>query len=107
MHDRRRGRCRRGDRLDLPAGRSSLTARFGCEAGLAFSTSMRSLLRCGFWFFVLLSAHGAVEEDLRGKLVEKVICAADPAQSYALYVPSAYTQDKNWPVIYCFDPGAR
>ena len=31
----------------------------------------------------------------------------DAAQSYALYLPSAYSGDRRWPIIYCFDPGAR
>ena len=33
-----------------------------------------------------------------------VICAADPTQSYALYLPSAYTPEKSWPIVYFFDP---
>lgn len=42
-----------------------------------------------------------------GKIVPKVICEADPTQSYALYVPSSYVPRKKCPVIYGFDPGAR
>ena len=42
----------------------------------------------------------------KGMLVEKVTCAADPKQSYALYLPSGYTGDKKWPILYCFDPSA-
>jgi hypothetical protein len=33
-----------------------------------------------------------------------VTCASDPAQSYALYLPSAYTPARRWPIIYFFDP---
>jgi predicted esterase len=36
-----------------------------------------------------------------------VVCAADGNQSYALYLPSAYTVTKHWPIIYFFDPGGR
>ena len=36
-----------------------------------------------------------------------VICASDPTQSYALYLPSAYTPAKRWPIIYLFDPAGR
>jgi hypothetical protein len=39
----------------------------------------------------------------RGTLVEKVACAADPKQSYALYLPSSYTPDRPWPILYAFD----
>lgn len=28
-------------------------------------------------------------------------------QSYALYLPSGYTAEKHWPIIYFFDPGGR
>ncbi|MEO5960835.1 MAG: hypothetical protein ABIZ49_11230 [Opitutaceae bacterium] len=49
----------------------------------------------------------AAEDGLHGRLLEKVTCVADATQSYALYVPSNYSPDKKWPVIFCFDPGAR
>jgi hypothetical protein len=39
----------------------------------------------------------------RGVLVEKVACAGQPEQSYALYPPSGYTLDRRWPVLYAFD----
>ena len=42
-----------------------------------------------------------------GVILPKVVTLAKPEQSYALYVPSAYSQDKRWPIIYAFDPGAR
>ncbi len=34
-------------------------------------------------------------------------CLADPDQTYAVYLPSSYTADRAWPVIYCFDPAAK
>jgi len=43
----------------------------------------------------------------RGRVIDSVQCADDPSQSYALYVPSAYTADREWPVIFAFDPGGR
>lgn len=43
----------------------------------------------------------------RGKVIPKVTCLADPTQSYALYLPSNYSPDRHWPVIYAFDPFAR
>jgi len=42
-----------------------------------------------------------------GQLVEKVTCARDPNQSYALYLPPNYNKSRKWPVLYAFDPGAR
>jgi dienelactone hydrolase len=47
-------------------------------------------------------------EDLQaGVVVPKVSCAAQPEQSYALYLPSHYTREKRWPIVYAFDPAAH
>jgi len=47
-------------------------------------------------------------QDLQpGVVLPKVICATPPNQSYALYLPSHYTREKRWPVVYAFDPAAR
>jgi predicted esterase len=42
-----------------------------------------------------------------GQVVEKVTCARDANQSYALYLPKNYDKSRKWPVLYAFDPGAR
>ena len=42
-----------------------------------------------------------------GQIVEKVVCAQDVNQSYALYLPSNYVSTRKWPILYAFDPGAR
>lgn len=47
------------------------------------------------------------EELPRGRVVETVATVKDPAQTYALYLPSNYTNAHRWPVLYCFDPLAR
>src|SRR6185503_18751108 len=50
----------------------------------------------------------AVAADLpAGQIIDRVVCAADSSQSYALYVPARYTPSRVWPVIFAFDPGAR
>lgn len=54
---------------------------------------------------VILPAQA--QEIRRGTLIEKVACRSNSQQSYALYLPSSYTHDKRWPIIYCFDPAAR
>jgi dienelactone hydrolase len=47
-------------------------------------------------------------QDLEtGVVLAKVTSASQPEQSYALYLPSRYTREKRWPIIYAFDPGAR
>jgi poly(3-hydroxybutyrate) depolymerase len=43
----------------------------------------------------------------RGRVIDRIQCADDSSQSYALYVPSAYASDREWPVIFAFDPGGR
>ena len=40
----------------------------------------------------------------RGEIVDPVACTNFPGQSYALYLPSNYTPDRSWPVIYVYDP---
>jgi tetratricopeptide (TPR) repeat protein len=42
-----------------------------------------------------------------GAVIPKVICSAQPGQSYALYIPSYYSPEKRWPIVYAFDPAAR
>ena len=42
-----------------------------------------------------------------GVVIPSVACAAKPEQTYALYLPSQYTPDRRWPVLFAFDPAAR
>ena len=42
-----------------------------------------------------------------GQITERVVAGSDTAQSYALYLPSGYTPERKWPLLLCFDPGAR
>src|SRR5260221_2465001 len=43
------------------------------------------------------------EEFAAGKVVEKVACSAQPKIVYALYLPSGYTPEKKWPIVYALD----
>jgi poly(3-hydroxybutyrate) depolymerase len=61
-------------------------------------------------FLVLLSAtaqRAGAEEFTRGQVIERVVCKADSGQAYALYLPSGYTAEKRWPILYAFDPSAQ
>ena len=49
----------------------------------------------------------AVQNLQPGVVLPKVVSGAQPEQSYALYLPSYYTREKRWPIVYAFDPGAR
>jgi predicted esterase len=56
---------------------------------------------------VLCVAPGAAAELPRGTLIEKVTCAGSPDQAYALYLPSNYTPERRWPILYAFDARAN
>jgi len=57
------------------------------------------------WLFAGVTALAA---DLpAGQIIDRVTCAADPSQSYALFVPADYTPSRTWPVIFAFDAGGR
>lgn len=61
----------------------------------------------GCLLFVALTLAGFAEPATPGAITDRVVCAADANQAYAVYVPSQYTAARRWPVIFCFDPGAR
>jgi hypothetical protein len=42
-----------------------------------------------------------------GAVVDDVKCAGDRTQSYALYLPSQYTPDRQWNLLIAFHPAAR
>src|SRR5215469_5372871 len=44
---------------------------------------------------------------VRGTVMDHVTCLSDSSQSYALYLPSSYSPERRWPIIYAFDPFAR
>ncbi len=43
----------------------------------------------------------------QGEIIEKLACTADASQSYALYLPSHYSPERKWPILYALDAGAR
>jgi len=49
----------------------------------------------------------STSEFERGKIIEKVACEADETQQYALYLPTTYSIEKKWPILFAFDPAAR
>jgi predicted esterase len=59
------------------------------------------LVLCGAW------AKPLPEAVRPGEVIEDVRCERSVGQSYALYLPAAYTPRKSWPVVFAFDPGAR
>jgi dienelactone hydrolase len=60
------------------------------------------------WAVSAQTPNGQKPAELtHGVVVPRVTCLADAQQSYALYLPSTYTPERTWPIIYAFDPGAR
>ncbi|HXB72032.1 MAG TPA: hypothetical protein VNY05_27595 [Candidatus Acidoferrales bacterium] len=56
----------------------------------------------------LLAVAAMTAQELpRGEVVDRVLVTGNDRQSYALYLPSHYTAERTWPVLYCLDPGAR
>ncbi|MCU0276069.1 MAG: hypothetical protein MUF02_04320 [Acidobacteria bacterium] len=57
---------------------------------------------------LLLMLAAAARADLpRGQVIDPVLSLADPAQSYALYLPCRYDEGRDWPILFCFDPRGR
>lgn len=65
----------------------------------------------GFTFWLLfMSACGGhklkdqADKPLKYSEVTTRVCSADTTQSYAVYLPTSYSKQMKWPVIYVFDP---
>jgi len=74
------------------------------------STEIRVILGIAAGLLVSLSAGSRAADRpplATGQVIESVACIQDPGQTYSIYLPSAYSPDRSWPVIYAFDPGAR
>jgi pimeloyl-ACP methyl ester carboxylesterase len=55
----------------------------------------------------ILALAGSVAAQQPGVLTDAVVPAKNAQQSYALYLPSKYTRDRQWPVLFVFDPDAQ
>ena len=53
------------------------------------------------------AALAAAQSAERGTIVDPVVCASDASQTYALYLPSAYSADRKWSLLLAFHPAAR
>ena len=56
---------------------------------------------------LLALAAASAQQWPTGQVIDRVVCQADAAQSYALYLPSNYDPSRIWPVVFCLDPVAR
>src|ERR1041385_5546673 len=68
-------------------------------------------IRMRHLLFLLIIAFGAAvaypQTPAAGTVHSPVPVAAQPSNSYALYLPSGYSTAKRWPLLLIFDPFAR
>jgi dienelactone hydrolase len=66
-----------------------------------------------FLLLAVVHSHGQdAQSDPPGALpkgvaISKLSTLADPQQSYAVYLPSKYSRELHWPIVYVFDALAR
>jgi predicted esterase len=54
------------------------------------------------------SAPGSLADVVpRGQVVEHLASRANPKASYAVYLPSGYSSERKWPVVFLLDPRGR
>ncbi len=66
------------------------------------------MARFGFPSVLFLLAGGfalAQGPPEPGVVHPPIPCATHPAHSFALYLPSRFTPQRSWPVVFCFHPG--
>lgn len=69
---------------------------------------MKTLVLISLGAALALSGVAAPAEELAaGRLVEGLACAADPDQTYTLYLPDGYDPEREWPVLLVMDPRGR
>jgi tetratricopeptide (TPR) repeat protein len=70
-------------------------------------------MRRGLIYLMLLCAADVAASEVPplrapvGEMVEGIACASDPSQTYTLYLPPGFTNDRRWPVLLVFDPRGR
>src|SRR4030067_3386728 len=57
--------------------------------------------------FPAASSERQSQELEKGRIIDKVVCVKNDQFSYALFLPSTYSGEREWPVIICFDPRAQ
>jgi predicted esterase len=49
-----------------------------------------------------------IDESLEaGRVIQRIVSRADTTQRYALYLPSGFNRDRQWPVLFLLDPRGR
>src|SRR5437899_9765312 len=69
-----------------------------------YAQAMHRVLALLLVLVSVCAAQEAVGPIRPGQIIASVQFPDDAKQSYALYLPKAYTSSKKWPVILAFDP---
>ena len=92
-------------------GRTQSTQSFNSSPrNSLFFTSLytESVVQLALWILAaILFAQTSPPQVRPGVIVPNQTCAAKPDQSYALYLPSHYSPNQLWPIVYVFDPDGR
>jgi len=54
-----------------------------------------------------LSPSEAIAQDMpfaTGRVIEDVVADDDSTQTFTLYIPTAYSPDRTWPLVVLIDP---
>src|SRR5947209_121249 len=78
------------------------------DDNLQSSSQNRRMRNFLFLFLIVVGAGFAYPQTPTASTVHSSVpIAAQPTNSYALYLPSAYSPAKRWPLLLIFDPFAR
>lgn len=56
---------------------------------------------------LLQAAAPPAPKGAPGEIADRVPCASNPKLTYALYLPTRFTLERSWPILYIFDPRGR
>ena len=95
--------------FDVPV--VSFFSRSHCDRLNRKKGAVVSVLKSVILARLILSLHipawSSADDLPAGQIADRVVCKADASQTYALYLPSGFSKDRLWPILFCFDPGAR
>ncbi len=72
-----------------------------------FGRVNRFFLAVGSLLLAAIAIQAIGQTPPTGMIVAKIQCSGSKEQSYALYLPTAFSFQRKWPILYLFDPGAR
>ena len=94
--------------MSIEPARSNAAANIGGRRIIGVMTRKRVPLAVFTVCLITASAFAQAVPAVRpGEVVASVPTRADASQTYALYLPTAYTAQRTWPIVYVFDPGGR